>query len=76
MPLVFTDAPAGRVVARTDWSPHATMFDYRGSWITLNHTGLAPGTGYTAVAHGGQVTITLGGSDATTDGAGVLRVVF
>jgi len=37
MPLIFTDVPAGRVLARTNWSPQATMFDYRGSWISINH---------------------------------------
>jgi hypothetical protein len=27
MPLIFTDVPAGRVLARTNWSPQATMFE-------------------------------------------------
>lgn len=36
-PLVFVDKPAGRIVARTGWDPNASMFDYRASWITINH---------------------------------------
>ena len=36
-PTVFYDAPAGRVVARTDWSASSRIFDYRASWISINH---------------------------------------
>jgi hypothetical protein len=36
-PLTFYDAPAGRIVAHTDWTPGGTMFDYRASWISINH---------------------------------------
>ena len=36
-PTMFYDAPAGRIVAHTDWTPNGTMFDYRASWITINH---------------------------------------
>jgi hypothetical protein len=36
-PTIFHDAPAGRVVARSDWGPNATMFDFRASWISINH---------------------------------------
>jgi hypothetical protein len=36
-PTVFYDAPAGRVVAHSDWSSTNTMFDYRASWISINH---------------------------------------
>lgn len=37
LPTVFYDAPAGRVVAHSDWGPNNTMFDYRGSWLSINH---------------------------------------
>jgi len=36
-PTLFYDAPASRVVAHTDWSANGTMFDYRASWISINH---------------------------------------
>jgi hypothetical protein len=36
-PTVFYDAPAGRIVAHSDWSSTNTMFDYRASWISINH---------------------------------------
>ncbi|MEP6756044.1 MAG: hypothetical protein ABJA67_11140 [Chthonomonadales bacterium] len=37
LPTVFVDQPAGRILARTDWGPLATTFDYRASWISINH---------------------------------------
>ncbi|HEV3312537.1 MAG TPA: hypothetical protein VG815_18645, partial [Chloroflexota bacterium] len=37
MPRVFVDKPAGRVIARTGWGSNATVFDYRGSWESINH---------------------------------------
>ena len=36
-PTLFYDAPAGRVVAHSAWTPDGTMFDYRASWININH---------------------------------------
>jgi len=36
-PTFFYDQPAGRIVAHSDWSPTGTMFDYRASWISINH---------------------------------------
>lgn len=33
----FYDPPAGRIVAHSDWSSSNTMFDYRASWISINH---------------------------------------
>jgi hypothetical protein len=36
-PLVFTDNGLHRVLARTDWTPNATWFDYLGNWETINH---------------------------------------
>ena len=36
-PLAFYDAPQGRLVEHTDWTPNATMFDFRSSWISINH---------------------------------------
>jgi len=36
-PTLFYDAPAGRIVAHSDWTPNGTMFDYRASWISINH---------------------------------------
>ena len=37
LPTTYYDAPAGRVIAHSDWSPNGTMFDYRASWISINH---------------------------------------
>src|SRR5205807_8170174 len=37
LPTVFTDPGAGRIVAHSDWSSTGTMFDYRASWISINH---------------------------------------
>jgi hypothetical protein len=36
-PTVYFDPAAGRIVAHTDWTPNGTMFDYRASWISINH---------------------------------------
>lgn len=36
-PTAFYDQPAGRLVAHSDWSAQASIFDYRGSWISINH---------------------------------------
>ncbi len=36
-PTVFYDPGAARVVAHSDWSSTNTMFDYRASWISINH---------------------------------------
>ena len=36
-PLAFYDAPQGRLVEHTDLVPNATLFDYRASWISINH---------------------------------------
>lgn len=36
-PTLFYDAPAGRIVAHSDWTSTGTMFDYRASWISINH---------------------------------------
>lgn len=36
-PTLFYDAPQGRIVAHSDWSPNGTMFDYRASWLSINH---------------------------------------
>ena len=37
MPLDFYDAPQGRVLGHSDWSPTGSMFDFRCSWISINH---------------------------------------
>lgn len=37
LPTLFYDAPAARIVAHSDWSPNGTMFNYRASWISINH---------------------------------------
>jgi len=34
---VFYDPFAGRIVAHSDWSSNNTLFDYRASWISINH---------------------------------------
>ncbi len=36
-PTTFFDKPAGRVVAHSDWASNNTMFDYRASWISIDH---------------------------------------
>jgi len=36
-PTAFYDPPAGRIVAHSDWNSNNTMFDYRASWISINH---------------------------------------
>lgn len=36
-PLNFFDPAAGRVLARSDWTPQATWFDYRASWESIYH---------------------------------------
>lgn len=42
-PTLFYDAPQGRIVAHSDWTPNGTMFDYRASWISINHQDAASG---------------------------------
>jgi len=37
LPATFVDVQAGRVVAHSDWGRNNTMFDYRASWISINH---------------------------------------
>ena len=36
-PTAFYDASQGRLIERTDWSSGATLFDFRCSWISINH---------------------------------------
>jgi hypothetical protein len=36
-PKMFFDAPAARIIAHSDWTPNAIIFDYRASWISINH---------------------------------------
>ena len=36
-PTTFYDAPAGRIVAHSDWTLNGTMFDYKAGWISINH---------------------------------------
>jgi len=36
-PTLFYDAPAARIVAHSDWTAGGTEFDYRASWISINH---------------------------------------
>lgn len=36
-PALFYDAPAGRIVAHSDWTPNGTIFDYKAGWISINH---------------------------------------
>ena len=37
LPRVFLDRALGRVLARTDWTPGATMFSYKCGWMTIGH---------------------------------------
>jgi hypothetical protein len=34
---LFVDNSMSRIVAHSDWTPSGTMFDYRASWISINH---------------------------------------
>jgi hypothetical protein len=36
-PTIFFDPAAGRILAHSDWTANGTMFDYRASWISINH---------------------------------------
>lgn len=36
-PTLFFDQPAGRVIAHSNWGTDSTMFNYRASWISLDH---------------------------------------
>jgi len=36
-PTAFYDAPQGRLVEHSDWTPNGVMFDFRSSWISINH---------------------------------------
>ena len=36
-PTYFLDPAAGRILAHSDWSSNNTMFDYRASWLSINH---------------------------------------
>jgi hypothetical protein len=36
-PTLFYDAPQGRLVAHSDWTPNGTMFDYKATWTSINH---------------------------------------
>lgn len=37
LPLVLHDRALGRVIARTSWTPEATVFDYKCGWSTIGH---------------------------------------
>src|SRR5260370_771877 len=37
LPTTFVDPAAGRIIAHSDWGSSNTMFDYRASWISINH---------------------------------------
>ena len=36
-PTAFYDPGQGRLIDRTDWTPGATLFDFRCSWESINH---------------------------------------
>jgi hypothetical protein len=36
-PTMFVDPAAGRIVVHSDWTPGGTMFDYRATWLSINH---------------------------------------
>jgi hypothetical protein len=36
-PTAFYDPGQGRLLDRTDWTPNATLFDFRCSWESINH---------------------------------------
>jgi hypothetical protein len=36
-PTQFYDAPQGRIVAHSDWTPNGTMFTYKATWTSINH---------------------------------------
>ncbi len=37
LPTIFVDPAAGRILAHSDWSAQGTLFDYRASWVSINH---------------------------------------
>ena len=37
LPVTFYDSMAGRIIAHSDWSSSNTIFNYRASWISINH---------------------------------------
>ena len=43
LPLTFTDPQAGRLIARSNWGGNSSVFDFLGSWITINHQSAACG---------------------------------
>jgi hypothetical protein len=36
-PTQFYDAPQGRIVAHSDWTPAGSMFSYKATWTSINH---------------------------------------
>jgi len=36
-PTAFQDREQGRIIDRTAWAPDANQFDFRASWISINH---------------------------------------
>jgi hypothetical protein len=43
LPLEFASRPMGRMIARTDWSPEASLFTFHCSWLTIAHQPAACG---------------------------------
>ena len=37
VPITFFDPAINRILARTDWTPNATQFDWHCHWTTINH---------------------------------------
>jgi hypothetical protein len=37
LPTSFYASPIGRILARTDWTPNASWFDYKCTWESINH---------------------------------------
>ena len=67
-PTVFYDPPAGRIVAHSDWTPNGTMFDYRASWISINHQ-VGGGGEFGLFRKGEWLTKEMSNYDGTANGA-------
>ncbi len=64
----FFDPPAGRMIAHSDWSSSAAMFDYRASWNSINHQ-LGDGGQFELYRQGEWLTKELSNYDANFVGA-------
>jgi len=67
LPTVFADSTGGRIVARTDWTPQATMFDFRAAWNSISHQ-QADGGQFEFYRNGEWLTKDMCSDDSTFNG--------